>query len=82
MTEVEERKIDSSVEKMMDWAKSNQVKAEQLAMDSARLVACTSDRLDKISKQGFFQRCWSRFTGEAGSIERANEKDLIEILDP
>ena len=79
MTELEERKIDSSVEKMMDWAKSNQVKAEQLAMDSARLVACTSDRLDKISKQGFFQRCWSRFTGEAGSIERANEKDLIEM---
>ena len=82
MTEVEERKIDSSVEKMMDWAKSNQVKAEQLAMDSARLLSCSSERINRLAKQGFFKRCWSRFTGEAGSIERANEKDLIEILDP
>lgn len=79
MTEAEERTIDSSVEQMMDWAKSNQVKAEQLAMDSARLLSCSSERINRLAKQGFFKRCWSRFTGEAGSIERANEKDLIEM---
>ncbi|MDR0615029.1 MAG: hypothetical protein LBF82_03630 [Lactobacillales bacterium] len=71
--------IDNKVEQMLDWAKSRQVQAEQLALDSTRLLACTSDRLDKLTNQGFFKRCWDRFTGEAAAIERANTADLIQM---
>lgn len=79
MTQAEEKSIDSKIEKMMDWAKSRQVEAEQLALDSARLMACATDRLDRLSKQGFYKRCWSRFNGEAGAMERANVNDVIQM---
>lgn len=79
MNEAEIKNIDSQVEKMMDWAKSSQAEAEQLAMDSARLLACTGDRLDRIKNQGFFKRCWNRFTGKTGEMERANTSDLISM---
>lgn len=79
MTQAEEKSIDSKVEQMMDWAKSCQVEAEQLALDSARLMACATDRLDRLSKQGFYKRCWSRFNGEAGAMERANVNDVIQM---
>lgn len=79
MTQAEEKSIDSKVEQMMDWAKSRQIEAEQLALDSARLIACATDRLDRLSKQGFYRRCWSRFNGEAGAMERANVNDVIQM---
>ena len=79
MTAAEEKALDSKVEQMMDWAKTRQAEAEQLAMDSARLMACTTDRLDKLKNQGFFKRCWSRFSGQAGAMERANANDMIQM---
>lgn len=79
MTQAEEKSIDSKIEQMMDWAKTRQIEAEQLALDSARLMACTTDRLDRLSRQGFYRRCWSRFNGEAGAMERANVNDVIQM---
>ena len=79
MTEPEVKQIDSKVEQMMDWAKTRQAEAEQLALDSARLISCTSERMERLSNQGFFKRCWSRFTGEAGGMERANANDLVQM---
>lgn len=79
MTQAEEKDIDSRVEQMMDWAKTRQAEAEQLALDSARLMACTTDRLDRLSKQGFYKRCWSRFNGDASAMERANVNDVIQM---
>ncbi len=79
MTSAEESSIDSKVEQMMDWANTRKAEAEQLALDSARLMACTTDRLDRLSKQGFFKRCWTRFNGEAGAMERANVNDVIQM---
>lgn len=79
MTQTEEKSIDSKVEQMMDWAQSRQIEAEQLALDSARLMACTTDRLDRLSKQGFYKRCWSRFNGDANAMERANVNDVIQM---
>ena len=70
MSKSEEKALDSKVEQMMDLAKTRQAEAEQLAMDSARLMACTTDRLDKLQNQGFFKRCWNRFSGKAGAMER------------
>lgn len=79
MTTAEQKNIDSQVEQMMDWVNSRKVEAEQLALDSARLMACTGDRLDRIKNQGFFKRCWNRFTGRTGEMERANTSDMIEM---
>jgi hypothetical protein len=79
MSEVETKTIDSKVEAMLDWASTRKVEAEQLAMDSARLIACTGERMDTLAKQGFFKRCWSRFNGDASAMERANTNDLIQM---
>lgn len=79
MTTAEEKSIDSQVEQMMDWAKTRQAEAEQLALDSARLMSCTSDRVNRLKSQGFFKRCWNRFSGKAGEMERANTSDMIQM---
>jgi hypothetical protein len=79
MTELEVKGIDARVEGMLDWAASRTHEAEQLALDSARLLSCTGERMDRLAKQGFFKRCWSRFSGEASAMERANTADLIQM---
>lgn len=79
MTEKEASTVDSKVEQMLDWAKGKQAEAEQLAFDSARLMSCTGERMDRLASQGFFKRCWTRFNGEAGSMERANTRDLMQM---
>lgn len=79
MTATEEKAIDSQIEQMMDWAKTRSAEAEQLALDSARLMACTTDRVDRLKNQGFFKRCWNRFSGKAGEMERANTNDIIQM---
>lgn len=79
MTRAEEKSIDSQIEQMMDWAKTRRAEAEQLALDSARLMACTTDRVDRLKNQGFFKRCWNRFSGKAGEMERANINDIIQM---
>jgi len=70
---------DALLEKKMAWAKERQAEAEQLALDAARLLSCTEDQLSKLSKQGFFKRCWNAFTGENASIERANTANLLQM---
>lgn len=75
----EKKAIDSKVEQMMDWAKVRQAEAEQLAQDSTRLLACTSERMDRLTNQNFFIRCWRCFNGDAASAERANINDLIQM---
>jgi hypothetical protein len=79
MDDAEISVVDSKVEQMLDWSKSRQAEAEQLILDSTRLLACTGDRMDRLSNQGFFKRCWSRFSGDAAALERANTADLIQI---
>jgi hypothetical protein len=79
MTESEIKVMDAQVEGMLDWANTRKQDAEQLALDSARLLACTGDRMDRLSKQGFFKRCANRFTGKAAADERANTNDLIQM---
>ncbi len=79
MTAVEERQIDTHLEPMMAWAATRQAEAEQLALDAARLLSCTGDRMDRLSKQGFFRRCWSRFMGETAALEHANTADLVHM---
>lgn len=79
MSEVETKEIDSFVEQMIDNLHGNQAETEQLALDSVRLLSCTEDNYKKLQNQGFFKRCWSRMSGEAGRIERDNTHSLIEM---
>lgn len=69
----------STVEQMKEWAKQRQAQAEQLAQDATRLLGCTTDRLDRLRKQNFFIRCWSRFNGDTASAERATTKDILRM---
>ncbi|MDM8515544.1 hypothetical protein QUF76_05035 [Desulfobacterales bacterium HSG16] len=71
--------IDDSLQPKMAWAKERRAFAEQLALDSTRILACTEDRLDEYKNQGFFKRCWSSLTGKTGEMQRANQNDLIEM---
>lgn len=79
MTDTEESSINAKVEEMMPWARANTVLAEQLAFDAVRLLACTEERQADLKGQGFFERCWNRFNGSAGAMERANTNALIQI---
>ena len=79
MTDTEKSAINAKVEEMMPWARANTVRAEQLAFDAVRLLASTEERLDDLNKQGFFKRCWTRFNGSAGAMERANTNALIQM---
>jgi len=71
--------IDSHLDVKLAWAKSRMAVAEQLALDASRLLACTGDRLATYQGQGFFKRCWFGLSGRNGNVQRANEKDLIEM---
>lgn len=79
MTEAETREIDSVVEQMINNLQGNQALTEQMALDSVRLLSCTEDNYKKLQNQGFFKRCWSRMSGEAGKLERENTHSLIEM---
>ena len=70
---------DVLLEKKIAWAKERQAEAEQLALDAARLLSCTDDQLNKLSKQGFFKRCWNAFSGENASLNRANTANLLQM---
>ena len=79
LSSAEEAAIDKNLEGMLSWAQTRKHEAEQLAMDASRLLSCSTDRVDKLTKQGFFKRSWSRFNGDAASAERATTGDLIQM---
>ncbi len=71
--------IDEVLEPKLAWAKDRTAETEQLALDATRLMSCTSDRLEQYADRGFFKRCWYTLSGKTGELERANEKDLIDM---
>ncbi|MDM8548952.1 Hsp70 family protein [Desulfobacterales bacterium HSG2] len=71
--------IDRSLEPRLVRAQTKAAEAEQMALDAARLLSCTEDRLDDYAGQGFFKRCWHKLCGKQGEMQRANQKDLIEM---
>lgn len=79
LSEEESRSLDAELEKTLEWAHTRTTEAEQLAFDATRLLSCTEDRFDQLKNQSFFKRCWSRFSGKTGEIERANTNDLIQM---
>lgn len=71
--------IDGHLEAKLGWAKDRRALSEQMALDASRLLSCTEDRLASYHGQGFFKRCWFGLSGKNGAIQRANEKDLVEM---
>lgn len=73
------RTIDAELEKTLAWAQVRTAEAEQLAFDATRLLSCTEDRFKDLKNQHFFKRCWGRFSGKTGEVERTNTNDLIQM---
>ncbi|MDM8548953.1 tetratricopeptide repeat protein [Desulfobacterales bacterium HSG2] len=71
--------IDRSLEPRLVRAQTRAAEAEQMALDATRLLSCTEDRLGDYAEQGFFKRCWHKLCGKQGEMQRANQKDLIEM---
>lgn len=60
-------------------AEKNKAEAQQLALDAGKLLSVTRKRLDDYKDRGFFKRCWYKISGKQGSLDRANQNDLIEM---
>lgn len=71
--------IDEALEPKLAWAKQRSAEAQQWALDATRLLSCTSDRLGQYRNKGFFKRCWYALSGKTGDLQRANDRDLVEM---
>lgn len=70
---------DRNMGLIMDWATQNEIEANQLAVDSTRLLNSVGDRMERLRDQNFFQRCWNTFNGNNSGMERANINDLLNM---
>ena len=64
-------KHDQKMVNLLRLAKRNQLEAQRLAMDCARMLSFTTDQIEQIRDQGFFKRIANKFTG------KSRETDLI-----
>ena len=60
-------------------AEEKNAEAQTLAEDASQLAAITTERLNDYKDRGFFKRCWYKFSGKQGELDRANQADLIKI---
>ncbi len=60
-------------------AQRNKVEAQRLALDASKLLGITESRLEAYKDRGFFKRCWYKFSGKLGELDRANQADLISM---
>ncbi len=70
-------KINDILDPKLAWAKTRTVETQQLALDATRMLSCTEGRLQEYYDKGFFKRCWYTLSGKTGSLDRANQNDLI-----
>jgi len=79
LTTTSQGKIDAQLQGKLEWAESNKLQAEQLALDATRLLSCTTDRLETYRDQGFFKRCWCSLSGKNDEMQKANQRDLVSM---
>jgi len=79
LTTTSQGKIDAQLQGKLEWAESNKLQAEQLALDATRLLSCTTDRLETYRDQGFFKRCWCSLRGKNDKMQKANQRDLVSM---
>ncbi|MBF0412597.1 MAG: hypothetical protein HQK70_07795 [Desulfamplus sp.] len=71
--------FDDALSRSLIIAKNNALEAQRMAMDCAQLLSTSSDRLESIKNQGFFQRLKSKFSGAARESEIASKEDLLQM---
>ena len=79
LTTTNQNAIDEQLQGKLEWAESNKLQAEQLALDATRLLSCTTDRLETYRHQGFFKRCWCSISGKNEKMQKANQSDLVSM---
>ncbi len=67
------------LETLVANAERNKIEAQQLSLDAGKLLTVTAERIDEYKDKGFFKRCWYKISGKQGELDRANQKDLIEM---
>ena len=71
--------IDQNLEQSLYMAKNGEVLAEQLALDSTRLLSVTADDFDKNRNRGFLKRVWHNLSGQQASIQQSKTDDLLTM---
>ena len=52
---------------------------QQHAVEASKLLTVTDARLKEYENAGFFKRLWYRISCKTGSMERANQRDLVTM---
>lgn len=70
---------NQELEQLTKQAQRNSIEAQKFAIEAAKLLSVTTDRLKDYKDRGFFKRCWYAVSGKTGELERANQSDLIKM---
>ena len=71
--------IDKNLGQALYLAKNGKVLAEQLALDSTRLLSVTTDNYEINCNRGFMKRVWHNLSGQQTSIQQSKTDDLITM---
>ncbi|MCD2451089.1 hypothetical protein GO003_011855 [Methylicorpusculum oleiharenae] len=68
-----------AVNALVSKHKANAAFTQQLALDAARLVATSQERLAKQSEAGFFNRLANAITGKTKENQLLNQQDMLQM---
>ena len=69
----------NELEKLTREAQRNTTEAQRFAIEAAKVLSVTQERLKDYKDRGFFKRCWYAVSGKTSELERANQADLIKM---
>lgn len=72
-------KHDSKLVNILNLAKRNQLEAQRLAMDCARMLSFSTDQIEHIKEQGFFKRIAGKFTGKFKKTDLIAKENFIRM---
>lgn len=69
----------NELEKLTREAQRNTTEAQRFAIEAAKVLSVTQERLKDYKDRGFFKRCWYAVSGKTSELERANQAGLIKM---
>ena len=69
----------TELEKLTKDAQRNTTEAQRFAIEAAKVLSVTQERLKDYKDRGFFKRCWYAVSGKTSELARANQTDLIKM---
>ena len=69
----------NELEKLTKDAQRNTTEAQRFAIEAAKVLSVTQERLKDYKDRGFFKRCWYAVSGKTSELGRANQADLIKM---